>query len=195
MLEVHPGADLAPHLPPPNHPLYLALLGELIRIDIERGWANGKRKCVTDYAPRFPAVLTNPALLTAIVFEEYRQRVRVGENVSPDEYRLRYGIETHGWVDFPSDSPGPPSLAPGDEDGPPTQVLDGAQKRRTDPTGTNIVPAPSPTQNRLAQQDRAARRAALSNAEAVSYLREAAESLPEVGTAFVGFHLVDELGR
>ena len=36
---------------------------------------------------------------------------------------------------------------------------------------------------------------ALSAAEAVSQWHEAAAALPDVGTEFVGFHLLEELGR
>src|SRR5262245_49304916 len=85
--DVEPDADFALHLPPPNHPLYLAVLGELIRIDLERAWETGRRKRVAEYTARFPVVLTNPMLLSAITFEEYRQRVRTGEEVQPEEYR------------------------------------------------------------------------------------------------------------
>lgn len=80
-LDIHPDADLASHLPPVGHPLYLAVLGELVRIDLERAWSDGRRKQIADYAARFPAILTNDALLGAVAFEEYRQRVRAGEDV------------------------------------------------------------------------------------------------------------------
>ena len=42
---------------------------------------------------------------------------------------------------------------------------------------------------------RAAREKAISDAEAVAHEQEVATSLPDVGTEFVGFHLIDELGR
>lgn len=88
ILDVHPGADLAPHLPPPNHPLYLTALGELIRVDLEHAWTRGRRKRLPDYTTRFPIVLTTAALLAAVAFEEYRQRVRAGDDVDPEEYQI-----------------------------------------------------------------------------------------------------------
>jgi serine/threonine protein kinase/Flp pilus assembly protein TadD len=201
LLEVHPNADLAPHLPPPDHPLYLAVLGELIRIDMEHAWATRRPKRIADYAPRFPALLVNPALLSSVAFEEYRQRVRAGENVGPDEYRHRFGVSTSGWATFDPDSAGrqpaqdEPEGEP-EEDGPPTRVIDGAPPRHSDALGTGMVPTPPPTEDRLTPAARrAARERALSDAEAVAHQQEAAASLPDVGTTFVGFHLVEELGR
>ena len=194
VLEVHPDIDLAPHLPPPDHPLYLAVLGELIRIDMERAWSRGKRKRVADYAARFPAVLTNANLLSAVAFEEYRQRVRAGDDVQPDEYRLTFGVGTSGWAGFDHESTGVPasaaSFAP--TDAPPGQPAPDSEAK------TAAVPEMRLTQDRFAVQSppqRAARAKALSDAEAMMHWQEATESLPQVGTELVGFHLVEELGR
>src|SRR5262245_57019522 len=80
----HPDSDLSPYLPDTDHPLYLAVLAELIRVDLEYAWARGCRKRVSVYTPRFPAILANRTVLTAVAFEEYRQRLRAGEQVTPE---------------------------------------------------------------------------------------------------------------
>jgi serine/threonine protein kinase/Tfp pilus assembly protein PilF len=188
VLDDRPDADLASHLPPTDHPLYLAALGELIRIDLERGWATGRRKRLADYAPRFPAVLTNPTVLAAVAFEEYRQRVRGGEPVAPEEYRLRFGLDTTGWGEADAESADSNAFAR-------TAVVPGPGRPPAD-APTAALPNAPPTGHKHPPKHRPSARArALSEAEEVSFLREAAASLPEVDTEFVGFHLLEELGR
>ena len=190
VLSVHPDADLAAHLPPPGHPLYLAVLGELIRIDLEHAWGRGRRKRVPDYTTRFPTVLANATLLAAVAFEEYRQRVRAGDDVCPDEYRRAYGVDASAWDAFGPEPAGgavPDVLAR-------TNAVSAAAP--DDDARTAAVPELRPThQRRAAAPGRAARERALSDAEAVSHWQDATASLPDVGTEFVGFHLVEELGR
>ncbi len=169
ILEVHPDADFANHLLPAGHPLYLAVLGELVRIDLEHAWNRGRRKTVADYTARFPALLANPTLLAAVAFEEYRQRVRAGDDVRPDEYRHRFGVNTTGWAEFGPESAG------------------------GNPAQTAAMPIAPVTHHRLGAQTPRPR--ALSEADELSHWQEATGSLPDVGTEFVGFHLVEELGR
>src|SRR5437773_1263639 len=78
-----PGVDLAPFLPPREHPLYLAILAELIRLDIANPRAGGARRRLADYTSRFPALLENTAVLQAVALQEYTQRRRAGEAVTP----------------------------------------------------------------------------------------------------------------
>ena len=192
ILEIHPDADLAAHLPNPTHSLYLAVLGELIRVDLEHAWNRGRRKRLPDYTTRFPTVLANAPLLAAIAFEEYRQRVRAGDDVRPEEYRHTYGVNTSGWNEF-----GPDSSGEADADAyAATNVVPALVPNPAD-AKTDAVPQLRATHQRLAAQKphRAAREKAISDAEAVSHWQEATSSLPNIGTEFVGFYLVDELGR
>src|SRR5258708_37004571 len=55
----HGDADLAEFLPPPGSPDRVALLGELIKIDLEYRWERGQRLRVEDYARRFPELAGN----------------------------------------------------------------------------------------------------------------------------------------
>src|SRR5947209_20333724 len=49
-------ADPAAFLPPAGHPLYLRVLCELVRIDLEFGWTGGRPTSLDDYRRRFPAL-------------------------------------------------------------------------------------------------------------------------------------------
>src|SRR4051794_18396544 len=86
-------ADVADFLPPLDHPSYRDLLGELIRIEIELLWERKTPRTVESYLARFPVLQADPALLGAIAFEEYRQRVQSGERVTPEEYRRHFGLD------------------------------------------------------------------------------------------------------
>ena len=92
-----PAADPGRFLPPPGHPLRLAVLGELIRIDLECAWSAGRPKRLTEYRDRFPAVFETMGVLSEVAFEEYRQRRLHGEAAAPEEYRAAYGIDTSEW--------------------------------------------------------------------------------------------------
>ncbi|AMV24726.1 Serine/threonine-protein kinase PrkC [Gemmata sp. SH-PL17] len=193
-LETDPGADFALYLPAPGHPLYPAVLGELVRIDLEHAWTRGRRKRVADYTSRFPAVLTNSVLLAAVAFEEYRQRLRAGDSVHPDEYRNKYGVNTSDWGSF---GPGS-SFAPGpDEEIARTNALPDLTPPPRDDARTAAVPEMRHTQHRNNGNPprQTARARVLSEAEELSEWQEATASLPDPGTEFVGFHLTKELGR
>src|SRR5690242_2820856 len=93
-LAADPEADPGRFLPPPGHPLCVPVLGELVRVHLEHGWARGRPTRLAAYTARFPALLEHPALLRAVTFEEYRQRRRAGEPADPAEYRVRYAVDT-----------------------------------------------------------------------------------------------------
>ncbi len=90
-------ADLAAFLPAPDHPLYSAVLRELVRVDMEVGWERGRPCSLEDYQQRFPELTQDRESLQAVAFEEYRLRQLAGDEPSPDEYRQRYGVRTDEW--------------------------------------------------------------------------------------------------
>jgi serine/threonine protein kinase/predicted Zn-dependent protease len=94
---------LAHHLPPPTHPHYLDVLRELVRVDLEFSWADGRPLQVEDYLNDFPELRDDSQGIQAIAFEEYRLRRRAGENPSPTEYHRRLGVST---LDWPGPLPG-----------------------------------------------------------------------------------------
>src|SRR5205085_3928177 len=90
-------ADVADFLPAVDHPSYRDLLGELIRVEIELLWERKTPRTVETYLARFPLLQSDPALLGAIAFEEYRQRVQSGERVTPEEYHRHFGLDAAHW--------------------------------------------------------------------------------------------------
>ena len=91
------GADLMQFLPPAGHPLYQPVLRELIRLDLEYGWQRGRPQALSAYQERFPDLFADPASREELAFEEYRLRCQAGEQPSPRDYQLRYGVNTLGW--------------------------------------------------------------------------------------------------
>jgi serine/threonine protein kinase/Flp pilus assembly protein TadD len=94
------GGELRQYLPAVTHPNYLAVLRELVRVDLEYGWDCGRPTRVEEYLAAFPELQTDLSSLTAISFEEYRLRRRAGQQPSLAEYRDRFGVDTLGWQDW-----------------------------------------------------------------------------------------------
>jgi hypothetical protein len=101
-------------LPPPDDPQYLAVLEELVVIEMDfraRGAANGAGPRLEEYLARFPA-LGEPQRLLRLLREEARLRHRKGEEPATAEYRARFPDVT---LDFPRaprrEDPGAPQLS------------------------------------------------------------------------------------
>jgi hypothetical protein len=90
-------AELTAFLPEAGHPLFDAVLAELIRIDLEHGWEHDRPLPLEDYRTRFPVFFANPDNTREVAFEEYRLRRQAGQDPSPAEYQRTYGIDTEGW--------------------------------------------------------------------------------------------------
>ena len=78
--------DLSEFLPPVSDPLYGSVLRELVRIDLEHRWSNGRPRPLQDYQAAYPQLFRDRESVTAIAFEEYRLRRQAGEDVTPGEY-------------------------------------------------------------------------------------------------------------
>src|SRR5262245_33069085 len=89
-------ADRRRFAPEAGHELYLPVLRELVRIDLELGWAQGRPKPLAAYRESFPELFRDPDSVQAIAFEEYRLRRQAGECPSPAEYD-GYGIDARDW--------------------------------------------------------------------------------------------------
>lgn len=72
-------ADIAEFAPPPDHPGYLAILCELIRVDLEYGWRRGRLDPLDGYRERFPEVFRDSRLAGEIAFEASRLRRQTDE--------------------------------------------------------------------------------------------------------------------
>lgn len=86
-------ADLADYLPEPAHPLFMAVLCELVRVDLEYGWMRGRPRRLEEYRCDFPDLFRDPKVVRQVAFEEWRLRRQAGEDVAPDEYQ-RFGVES-----------------------------------------------------------------------------------------------------
>lgn len=95
------GADPADFLPPVEHPHYLDVLSELIRVDLELGWNDGLQPRLENYRDRFPALFADRQRLGEAAYEEYRLRVQAGEHALPSDYARRFGIDISAWDDEP----------------------------------------------------------------------------------------------
>jgi len=88
-----PHADFIPFLPPAAHPLYVPVLEELVRIDLEQHWLRGEPRWLEDYLRQFPQLLDASASVRTLAFEEFRLRRRAGQSPTADEYKQRFGID------------------------------------------------------------------------------------------------------
>ena len=95
------GADLAKFLPDRNDPVYLAVLRELVRVDLEYMWTRGQCRRVDYYRRKFPELFEDLHNVQAICFEEFRLRHQAGEDVSAEEYQRNYGVDTRSWAVLP----------------------------------------------------------------------------------------------
>src|SRR5947209_3365679 len=86
-------ADFEPFLPPADHPLYIPVLEELVRIDMEQHWLGGSPRWLEEYFGRFPQLLEASASVRTLAFEEFRLRRRAGEAPTAEEYKRRFGID------------------------------------------------------------------------------------------------------
>lgn len=85
------------YLPSETHPDFAAIAAELVRVDLERRLTRGDTPCVDDYRTVAPLLFASPEALSEAAFEEYRLRCRAGEQLTPDEYAKRYGIDPSNW--------------------------------------------------------------------------------------------------
>jgi serine/threonine protein kinase/Tfp pilus assembly protein PilF len=155
-------ADLTAFLPEPSHPLYLEVLRELVRVDLEYGWTRGAARSLEDYQRHFPQLFRAGEDLQALTFEEYRLRRQAGEDPSPEDYQQRFGVDTWDWP----------------------------RQRHASGSGR--------TENRAAQlfgEEEGETENVSIFYPPTSTTRRALDGMPEVGTEFLGFRLIAELGR
>jgi len=185
-------------VPPLGHPGRAAVLVELVRIDLEFGWDAGRPTPLADYLKAFPDLAQTPSPLADIAFEEYRQRLAHGHPASSADYAAAYGVDTSDWPDADDSRPRTAVLDVASDvhsedfqtvtaDG----VADAAQayrQFRADPQSAS-VPFTGPGAAGLFRDLHATRPAAAQR------LASGVAGFPEPGADFLGFRLVDELGR
>jgi serine/threonine protein kinase/predicted Zn-dependent protease len=173
------GPDLEDFLPPRGHPLYRAVVRELVRIDLERRWTTGQPRALSAYVATFPELFQHPADLREVAFEEYRLRHQAGERPTTEEYRRTYHVDTAGWPSFVREPP----------------VSDNPGSRQAFP----LVPAGGDPPWRGAEEEDSdlllLAEVGRADPATASLLARALAALPEVASSFLDFRLVAELGR
>ena len=198
--------DLRGCLPHIGHPLYREARCELIRIDLECSWREGRPRRLPDYFEMFPDLGADRASIEQIAFEEYRLRVLAGENPSAAEYQERYVVATDRWpgsdvnLDAFSKTVVTPCAEPISDrtldtmiahiDTPPDQWDMFEDAMRMPRTKGRQIPNSSEVAQALLQED-----VSQSCHEASFLLAQALTALPAVGTRFLKFQLIAELGR
>jgi hypothetical protein len=204
-------ADLSAHLPEANHPVYLPVLQELVRVDLEYGWTRGGKKNVEEYISSFPEIRSNEECLNAIAFEEFRLRRLAGENLSPAEYQQRLGVNTDDWpalppsdaeIDLSSGTANASALRfPDDSAGVDLTGIERAAGAYLAYAQQKSKPGFQDLEQSLCSLPEAPEHVNLfvelhrSNPEDAYRLATALTSLPVEGVASFGFQLVSELGR
>src|ERR1035438_2974455 len=67
--------DLKDFLPDQDHPLYQQMRRELLRVDLECAWQEGKRRLLLDYVGVFADLLEDRTTLQELALAEYRLRL------------------------------------------------------------------------------------------------------------------------
>jgi serine/threonine protein kinase/tetratricopeptide (TPR) repeat protein len=91
------GADLSAFLPARGHPLYMTVLCELVRIDLEYAWRGGRPRRLEEYEARFPELFRDRERVQEVAFEEYRLRRQLGDVPDAGEYERRWGVNAGHW--------------------------------------------------------------------------------------------------
>ena len=200
-------ADLARFLPPPDHPEYLAILCELVRVDLEYSWQDGRPNRLDHYRGRFPELFQDRRWVQEIAFEEFRLRRQAGEDPSALEYRRRFGADTLDWPSSFLDSldgdfgdrvpaPGHPGArgdaVAGDLGSAATAYREYRDGPGDDParleaalTSQGVPPGPAELFRDLDRSD----------SDLAERLARAVTGFPVLGSVFLGFRLESELGR
>jgi hypothetical protein len=209
-------SELSDHLPEASHRLFLPVLCELVRVDLEFRWDHGQPKYVEQYLAEFPALSDDSVSLREIAFEEYRMRARAGESPVHAEYHERFGIDTSGWSVFASghdesdvrafpensqlrnrslSQTGPKEGArPIDSVEPLAAAYLELRSSGTHSTSLEVQAAlesledPKGLGKLLAELHRC-------DPQIAARLAHALSTLPRAGSHFLGFHLIHELGR
>jgi hypothetical protein len=84
------GTEFDPFLPAADDPLRQAVLGELIRADMELRWRRRQPAFLETYLERYPELGTPHAVPARLVHDEYVLRHRFGDKPALDLYAVRF---------------------------------------------------------------------------------------------------------
>jgi serine/threonine protein kinase/Flp pilus assembly protein TadD len=197
-------ADVLEFVPAAHHPERLAILCELVRVDLEHRWAAGEPRPLEQYRAFFPALFDDRELVLEMAYEEYRLRLQAGESPTPAEYLQRFGIEGHQWPSVPP-STERGNLATNGEARWPSNVDSNvdhnrsvaqccAEKEHQVGVAEFFGSRPEPWDNPEAQAEML-RSLDRTDPHAAERLADALAGLRRVDVEFLGFRLCGELGR
>ena len=197
--------DIAEFTPAASHPDRLAILCEMVRVDLEYQWEQGRQLHLEHYRDRFPELFEEPQLVRAMAYEEYRQRKRAGEAPDAADYRKRFGVETDSWPPTPAGNgpavkssraqaaPVPKSPAEGTSDM--ERAASAYRQFRRQGGGLDDLASLLKSFQVPAEHAEFLHELDQSDPHAAERLAEAFAVLPRVGDQFLGFRLCGELGR
>ena len=206
--------DLEDFLPATSEPHYGLVLCEIVRLDMEFSWDRGRPNRLEGYRQRFPVLFADPESLREVAFEEYRLRLGHGEAATPEEYESRYQLDCTDWPRLPAapePAPAaamPPSLVP-------TKEAAGSESIPQEPEDSIRDASIAYAVFRLSRPDAddaefdswissvvdedgaSAVFKDLHHADPIAACRlaQAVATMPETGSRFLDFELVEELGR
>jgi serine/threonine protein kinase/Flp pilus assembly protein TadD len=159
-------ADLASFIPSPDHPRYLEVLRELVRVDLEWCWEHGRPKDLNEYRREFPQLFEDPQAVAEIVFEHDRVRRQAEAKLAAINTTRR--VEVH-------------PVGRGGE--------------RMENLELNAEGFWAHSAGGAPEQAEAFRDLHRSDPQAACRLAQIMSAMPVIGSTFAGFQLVEELGR
>ncbi len=169
-------------LPAPGHPQRnLALLG-LIRADLRARWQAQIPRRLGDYLAEFPELHGDAAGLALLAREEYLQRREAGEKVHPTEYRECFAVDTQDW--------------PVEDSSPTACIIDPARFASRPVRGEALSGSSAAFVDRdlpVSNERTVTGRRRSTTGEAM--VAEPRPQFPAVGTRYLDFYLLAELGR
>ena len=181
-------ARLEDFLPPDDHPDYDEILRELIRAEMDHAWSNGRGTLLESYRGRFPRLGDDPETLALLAGAKYQYRRDAGDEPQAKEYEVRYGIDVTGNSAGVGEEPlffrtqdlrGQFPLCPG-------AIKGVGASSATEDIATRVVSVAAPKGVEMLPS---------ADSELKAEIKGALVTFPEVGSQFVGFRLVQELGR
>jgi len=82
--------DFEPFLTGLPGPTRVAVLNELVIIDLLHRWERGERPIVENYIQRYPELGPIDQVPATLIYEEYRCRVKAGQTIDLSEYKRRF---------------------------------------------------------------------------------------------------------
>jgi serine/threonine protein kinase/Flp pilus assembly protein TadD len=198
------GVALEEFLPASGHPHYRAILRELVSADLACGWKRGRPRPLEAYRAVVPELFRDREALQEIAYREYCLRLNAGDQPTAREYERLFGLDIAHWPGQPEDGPTVcmRRAAPEPDDRDRCPVAEGNDYLEAATSHQEIrLQGPEDINSWQDSIRGKPEHAGLfldihgSDPAAADRLVQAVTALPEVGTEFLGFRLLRELGR